>query len=167
LFLFVITAVAMFVPGILQPFVRGGQDDVVTANRVGDSLSKGLLSEPGSPYLLDSECTVAFFEGDSPAECRYAGSTIRERLGLSDTQFVNVTVRGNVSQSGPDGVDELLCWDTSTASLSEQRDVDCSGADFVPLSAGGDPPANAESSVTARRIVSLEDTDVHLVVKLW
>lgn len=165
LFLFVLAGIFMFVSGTLQPFTSGDQENIVGANRVADNLAEGTLGDPSRPHVLDTTCTVTFFEDGYNPDCRYENVPFRERLGVSEHQFVNVTVRGNVTQ-GTGGPDELLCWERTNGRLREQEAATCGGS-RVPLAIGNTPPERSQSAVTARRTVSLDGTDVSLVVKLW
>lgn len=170
IFLMVIAAVFMFVPGTLNPFTQSGQDDLVTVNRVGDDLSERLLGNATSPYVLNRTCTVAFFNDNSPSYCRFEGTTVQERVGVQDRKYVNVSLRGNVTSDSTE-TEELLCWDEDSnpnpARLLERDDSNCDPSDEL-LAVGGTAPRNSSgSSVTARRIVSFNETDVSLVVEMW
>lgn len=159
LFLLVVALVFLFVPGMLQPFTEGGQEDIVSANRVADSLTQGALTDPRTPHVLDPECTVRLFNRSYSPDCRYPDSSLNAQLGLSANAFVNVSIRGNVSAGG---ADELLCWDQTDDKLTTR------GGDCDDLLATGDtPPRNTQSSVTARRVVEINDTDVSLIVRVW
>jgi hypothetical protein len=46
-------------------------------------------------------------------------------------------------------------------------DTDCDASGVVPLAAGSDAESGSQSSVTARRSVSVDGKSVSLVVKLW
>lgn len=161
LFLLVLATIFLFVPGQLQPFTQGGQEDIVTVNRVADDLSEQALGDPQTPHVLNETCTVEFFTGvGDPAGCQYSGSSLNERIGVADRRSVNVSIRGN-PDTGGDQTDDYLCWDTSDEKLR-----DCGSGD--ELLAVGDPAASSgQSSVTARRVVELDGTDVYLVVEMW
>lgn len=168
-FLLVLIAVFLFVPGAIEPFTQGGQDRIVTANRVGDQLSEGSLGDPSSPHVLNTTCTIEFFEDNAPAGCRYEGTTLESRLGVQERTFVNVTLEGNLSDDGPYGDRELLCWSTGGA-LIERSDGTC-GTTFA---IGDTPPERSGTSVTARRVVSINEsagsdhrTDAALIVEVW
>lgn len=166
LFVFVLVAIFTFVSGTIQPFTSGDQDDIVTVNRVADGLSKDTLGDPNEPYVLDRACTVAFFEGGAPpADCRFSDRPLEAQVGVTGSTFLNVTIRGNVS--GGASPNELLCWDQTAETLVEQGGAGCGGADVVPLAVGADADSGAQSSVTARRSVAINGTNVSLVVKLW
>lgn len=169
IFLVVLAGVFMFVPGTLQPFEQGGQEDLVTVNRVADQLAEQSLGEPTTPHVLSDDCTVAFFNTSAsvtpPAECGYDGGTpLSERIGLGDRQFVNITVR----EGGTDvsGTSEPLCWNDSEPPgerLVSNDDCD-SGTTTLAI---GSTPVEGQSTVTARRVVELDGRDVFLVVVLW
>ncbi|WP_424019434.1 DUF7287 family protein [Halorientalis pallida] len=166
LFVFVLVAIFAFVAGTVQPFTTGDQEDIVAVNRVADGLGQDTLGDPDTPYTLDTDCTVAFFEGGSPpADCRFSDQPLDEQVGVTGSAFLNVTIRGNVSGSA--SPNELLCWDETAGELVEQGDTDCTAADVETLAVGDDAESGAQSSVTARRAVSINGTSVSLVVKLW
>jgi len=164
-FLLSLVAVFVFVPGMIGPFTGGGQEHTVTANNVADRLSQGSLGDPETPHVLDTECAVDFFDGVANDDCGYDGSTLQERVGIRDRQNVNVTLRGNVTGGAGDGSNDL-CWDAGTESLVEADDGG-TGSCSVRLSVGGTPPSGAGTSVTARRIVSIEGTDATMIVEVW
>ncbi|MCU4716611.1 DUF7287 family protein [Halapricum hydrolyticum] len=166
IFLTVLAGVFLFVPGTLQPFEEGGQEDLVTANRVADQLAEQSLGEPTTPHVLSDDCTVAFFNTSvtPPAECGYDGATLSERLGLGDRQFVNVTIR----EGGTDGsgTSEPLCWNGSELPGERLESADDCDSNTTTLAIGS-TPVESQSTVTARRVVELDGQDVFLVVVLW
>lgn len=99
LFLITVAFVFAFVPGMFQPF-DGGQDGVLVADRVADTLASDLLARPDGAYVLNATCTDEFFDADGErGDCRYAAdaSDLRAALGLDTTRRVNVTLaRGGV-----------------------------------------------------------------------
>lgn len=163
IFLLALTSVLLFIPGTISPFVEGGQEEIVTANRVADSLSEGLLGDPKTPHVVNETCTQDFFEDTSPSYCRFTGSNLTERIGVRNTQLVNVSVQSNVTADLP-GVAEndILCWDGGT--LAEQDD--CSASDTL-AAAGPTPPQRSGTTVTSRRVIDLNGTDATLVVEMW
>jgi hypothetical protein len=113
-FLVVTAFVLSFVPGMLEPFESGNQEETVAANRVADQLVGGMLGSPDEPYVLDRECTIVFFEvaddnvdgnGDgfnepySDAEtydvdnCNFDDDPVVERVGLDTNPSLNVRIR--------------------------------------------------------------------------
>jgi len=61
---FLLTAIFVltFVPGMLEPFEEGTQEEISAADRIATELVEGTLASPDRPNLLDRECTVIFFE---------------------------------------------------------------------------------------------------------
>jgi len=166
IFLLVVVSIFVFVPGTLEPFSEGGQEDIVTTNRVADSLSEGLLGDPGQPHVLNTTCTVEFFRGNSPGYCRYDGNNLTERIGVENRAFVNVSLRSNTT--GSDGTD-VLCWDEDdgpTPRFVERDDGTCDGGEVV-TAVGPTPPRGSGTAVTARRIVQINGTDATLLVEVW
>ncbi len=178
-FLIILISVLLFIPGSLEPFTKGAQDNIVTSNRVGDQLSEGLLGDPANPHVLNTSCSIEFFQGTTPAHggCRYTGSTLQERIGVQDRRLVNVTLRGNLSSHG--GAEDVLCWDnngTYPGRLVEQSNASSNPAKtcHTTFAVGKTPPNRADATVTARRVVSVnrsaesaEKVDVALIVEVW
>lgn len=167
-FIVAILFVFTFVPGILSPFRLADSEDPALSDRVADSLAQGTLGSPESPHELDRYCAVEFFNDSqsiSPADCRYSGANLEERLTLDSTQRVNVTL--NADRDG-DGETELLCWQSEDASAGAalKESGTCVGTDAVTLAAGDDVPEGT-STVTARRIVSLHGQTVVIEVVVW
>jgi hypothetical protein len=166
-FLIVLIGVLLFIPGTLEPFTEGGQENIAMSNRIGDQLSEGMLGDPATPHVLNTSCTIAFFEDTNQAGCGYDGSDLNDRLGVTKRRYVNVTLEGNLSTA--DDGKEILCWSASQA-LIERDEGTC-----VTLFAIGDlPPPRADSTVTSRRAVSVNESagskqkeDVALVVEVW
>lgn len=171
-FLIVLISVLLFIPGTLEPFTQGGQDDIVTANRIGDQLAEGTLGSPSEPHVLNATCTRFFFRGEDKSFCRYSGDTLQERLGVQDRRFVNITLRGDINGSKGEAI---LCWGEPTAGhprLFERR-VDPASCE-TRFAIGPNPTNNERSTVTARRVVTLNrsagssnKTAVALVVEVW
>lgn len=166
IFVVVLAGVFLFVPGTLQPFEEGGQENIVTVNRVADQLSEHVLAEPTDPYVLEKDCVVPFFDESEPvpSECNYEGGTLQERVGYGDFQFANVSIRGSIAGSSKI---EQLCYDSSDPAGSRlESGSDCGEPDDTRLTVGSDLDG-VESSVTARRTVELDHQTVFLVVQLW
>jgi len=163
IFLVVLAAVFLFVPGTLQPFSEGGQENIVSVNRVADDLSEGSLATEGTSHILNGTCTEAFF--NSTNRCGFDSTDVADLVGLGEFKNANVTIIGNVSTRS--GVQEILCYDHGDAPGSRlaSPDPDC-GSSETRLAIGDDPSV-AESSVTARRVVELDGRDIFLVVKVW
>jgi hypothetical protein len=122
---FLLTAIFVltFVPGMLEPFEEGTQEEISAADRIATELVEGTLASPDRPNLLDRECTVIFFEsredgydpgGDDEENvdgdgvyaapfdtgayddtCQFNDVSLEERLGLEtgDDAPMNVRVR--------------------------------------------------------------------------
>lgn len=165
IFLIVLAGVFVFVPGTLQPFEEGGQEDLVTVNRVADGLAEQSLTGSTTPYILDANCTVAFFDtATSPSsECGYSGGNLSERVGVSGQQSINVTIRKGVDSGG--GTSAPLCYNESQPPGERLNETDC-GSEATRLAVGGTSIGD-QSSVTARRVVELDGQDVFLVVVIW
>ncbi|PSP84635.1 hypothetical protein BRC83_05250 [Halobacteriales archaeon QS_1_68_17] len=169
IFLLVLIAVFSFVPGMLQPFTESAQEETVATNRVADQLAKGLLGDPATPYVLDTECTADFFAGANNPACRYGPGSLADRVGIQSRQNVNISVRANVSETQSDGKD-VLCWDEGPSpNQLIELDDGCSpgAADQTVLAIGNTTARGSAQSVTASRIVALNGTDVTLRVEMW
>ena len=61
---FLLTAIFVltFVPGMLEPFEEGTQEEISAADRIATDLVEETLASPDRPNLLDRECAVIFFE---------------------------------------------------------------------------------------------------------
>jgi len=151
-----------FVPGILEPFTGTTQEEPVVANRIANQLAQGTLGSSTAPYVLDRQCTVRFFSGASPGSCQYSGGTLEERVGVSETQNLNVTLQTNLTG---DSDTEIACWDDSNKELVPASDSSCDTADTA-FTAGGSP-GNQENTVTAERTVSLRGQGLQLRVVTW
>jgi len=168
LFLSVMLFVFAFVPGILQPFELSGEQDTVLSERIASDLSQGTLGDPSEPYVLETHCTVAFFdEGSaSPSRCDYEGSTIQERLTVEDHRNVNVSLRGTLS-----GADEdLLCWDATSQRIVERGSGDCNpdaGDDDRLMTGGETPPQSNDATVSSRRVVGIQQANITMRVVVW
>lgn len=166
IFLAVLLFIFLFIPGILSPFTASAQDETVISNRVADQLASGTLGSPAEPYVLDSYCTVAFFENNS-GNCRFSGDSLEAQLGLdTGNHQVNVSLRGT-PDGGASG-QELVCWDGTGADtgLVASSSSACDEAGDTVLTRG-DPVPTARPSVTSVRVVPLDDTDVTLFVEVW
>jgi len=160
LFIISLIFVLTFVPGILDPFTAGTQEETTAVDRVADELSQRLLGNATEPYKLDVDCTRTFFQSGTVGDCPFSGTELTERLSIEDTKNVNVTITGNVSGTPSDGV--LCLSDTSTA-LSERP---CGGTE-TGLATGPSPSGSGGKTVSARRVVVLSDHDVTIEVEMW
>ena len=174
-FLIVVAFVLAFVPGMLDPFVTGSEEEPVVANRVADSLSQGRLGAPSDPYSLSVTCTTAFFaEGETgtggslPSECTRFENDVShtERVGIEAHDGASYGLRIRiVADLNDDGTAQPLCKDGST--LTESPPVSCGGTSY---SVGSSPPSDSNSVSVARRLVYLPDTqgmDASLLVEVW
>lgn len=161
-FLIVLIAVLMFIPGTLSPFTQGSQDDIVSVNRIADGLSEGLLGDPATPHVLNTTCTVAFFDDRDESYCRYSGSSLNERVGLVPRHRVNVTVQTNLTT---DPGEELVCWDAANDELVASSDPACDASDTAFTI--GESPEYATDTVTARRVVTIDGNDTTMIVEVW
>jgi len=159
IFIFSIVFVLAFIPGTLQPFTAGAQDETAGVDRIADLVVEDLLTEPGDPYRLDGECTVALLDDHSAPGCGFDGADLPTRLDLAALQSINVTMRGDPTGSGV----ERLCWDDTGKEVVGASDGACS----TMLTAGESPPPTSESVVTARRFVTIDGTGAVVEVKLW
>ena len=167
-FLLAVTFVFTFIPSLTAPFIDGNQEQSAVADRVASNLVEGSLADPNEPYVLDVTCTNGFFDGTNESatdHCGYANDTTdyRERIGVSDRPKVNVSlVRVNATTRET----EPMCYDAGLGDVGTVEDADCDDADDVVYQVGGDP-ANAESVTVARRVVSIDEKDATLFVRVW
>ena len=166
-FLITTAFVFTFIPGMLDPFTGGLEEETVAANRVADSLVLGTLGDPDEPYVLDRECTIAFFDpenndGSSPSnwvgDCNYAQTEdLYERLGIVGREGPSMNVRirlirdlttgeadspdhdtDNLNNGDPDDDDpDTLCLDENDDRIIEASGAD-SGDECDPSSGDGD-----------------------------
>ena len=164
-FLAVVLFVFTFVPGILEPFDATNEEDPPFSNRVANSLSQGMLGTPDEPHILDRYCTVEFFKSSpSAGPCNYEDEPLDERLNLPSTRRLNITLTGNLSDGGD--ISERLCWDSGGRTLVEASNSACDSGD-TELATGDNRPVNSQSTITARRVVSLHEESVTMEVVVW
>ena len=172
IFLVAIMFVTAFVPSMLQPFDQNVQEDTGAADRIATKLGTGVLSHPSRPYLLDRECTLEFFRvtpDGEPPDCPFDQNTnladsdvvLADRVGVTDRIRLHVRV---VDDMNGDDTANTLCW--NGAAVDEEGTGDC-GAGALSFSIGEEPPADAGSVVTARRVVSIERNDAQMIVRVW
>lgn len=159
-FLVALTTVIAFMPTIVQPFT-GGQQNPLVADRLAAQTVDGTLGDPSEPSTLNTTCTLYFFNGTAGDPCASFDATdsVQEKLGVSDTTFVNVTLQQNVT-GGPEI--EIVCADSDGDDLTPLDT--CSGE---PMVEGETPPTASGSVTVARRYASLEGNDVFVVVRVW
>jgi hypothetical protein len=162
LFLLTLIFVVAFVPGMLEPFSGGAQSETPAVNRVADELTGGMLGNASAPYVLDETCTVELFTPGIPSQCRYDGTELSDRVGILERTPVNVTIRGDIDDSG---TDTILCWDTSVVGgqLAERGDPDCG----TLLTGGSNPAGSGGKTVSAHRVALLDGEDVTVEVVMW
>lgn len=173
IFLGVVVFAFSFVPGILQPFELSGEENPSVSDRVADSLSQGLLGSADRPSILDRYCTVAFFNesNDAAGDCNYGAGSLPTVLNLDSSHAVNVTLRGNVTAGGAGS--EQLCWSENSPANSEPGLVERSYTESsssectVRLARGDSIVDESDTTITARRVVSLHGESVTLEVVLW
>lgn len=171
-FMAVVLFIFLFVPGILEPFTVGAQDETVTTNRVADSLVQGQLGSPREPNVLRTQCTADFFADANPdpsssvSACGESGDNMTDFLGIQGRQNVNVTVVGNVSAADTES-DVLCLHDPDSDSTYEEINEKDDGSCTQELTAGGQPPRNNDDAVTARRVAHLQGEDVTVIVEMW
>ena len=166
IFLIALTGVLLFIPGTLEPFTEGGQDNIVTANRLADQLSEGTLGDPKNPHVLNTSCAIRFFSDQTPG-CHYSGATLKDRVGVLDRTNLNISLQSNYTAD--DSGEETLCWEDGRG-LNETDELSC---DTV-FAIGETPPERSSKVVTARRVVTVNRTaeprnrtDVTLIVEVW
>ncbi|WP_276300706.1 DUF7287 family protein [Halorussus lipolyticus] len=165
-FLLTVAFVVSFLPGMFQPFDAGDGDEIVAGDRVANQLSRRLLAGGVEPFVLGDSCTTSFFAlagppaESSPPDCRFDGTTLQERLGLADDANVNVRLVGEDADG--DGDPDLLC-DDGTGIIDEETDQSCA----TTFAAGGTPPDETGSVVVARRVVSIQNREATLLVRMW
>ncbi len=145
IFLVAVTFVVATIPGMFSPFLGAG--DTQVADRVATSLATEQLGSPGEPYVLDADCTAAFFEqlDGGPA----ASDDCRFDTDATDLQGMFALDAG---QSMAVGIENAS---GGTALL-----------DGTQLAAGGDPP-DSVSVTTARRTVAIDGQTYWLEVRAW
>lgn len=157
-FLVVVFGVFAFVPTMFDSAESGNRgQEAITADRAVDALVEGGLATSKTPYHLDGDCLVAFFDGVT--DCGFDGTrNTAQNLGFQEHRSVNVTVE--VDLNG-DGARDRLCW-TGTA----VERVNTCGASGVPLTAGSSAAQN-EQFATATRVARIAGQRVFVVVRVW
>jgi len=163
IFLAVLLFTFSFVPGILEPFGVGGEEEPIASDRAANTLTQDYIASPSEPNVLDRYCTIEFFQGNAPAACPYDGTTLEEQLSLSSSQNANITVVGDINESIA-GTNRI-CWRETLPEPDFEEAPNCVSGD-VSLSIGDTPPA-AVTTITARRVVWLHGHIVTLRVVMW
>jgi len=147
IFFVAVTFVLATIPGMFSPFIGAG--DTQVSDRVATSLATERLGSPEDPFVLDRDCTVAFFQqlngtnpDVDPADCRFDtnATTVQEMFGLDSAQGVQLRVQNATGGSAV--------------------------LDGTALEAGRSPPSSV-SVTTARRTVSIDGTTYWLEVRAW
>jgi hypothetical protein len=178
IFLLTIAFVFSFVPSLTTPFVDGNQDQSPAADRVASHLTQGALADPNDPFVVQEACASVFFNESTnhtqiPAGCGYNGSTLGERVGISDRLRVNVTVlHVNTSESGDDRFRTVCAAENGT--VYHEETIDCGHADIESVYRVGDRPPDDGTVTVARRIVAIpgcefgtEACDATVRVAVW
>ncbi|MBX0298258.1 DUF7287 family protein [Haloarcula nitratireducens] len=140
IFLLTLAFTFSFLSGVFAPFSTDSNADLMTADRSAAHLTEGMLGSPSRPTQLNSTCTVAFFKNTTvPTTCRYDTLDLTDALGVASRTRVNTTIE----QSG-----------------------DVAKVDGIMLARGPPPSSTGDVSV-ARRLIALEGTTYHLVVRVW
>lgn len=164
-FLVTVTFVLSFSTGLTGSFVDTDQAHTVIANRVADTLSEGMLGDHENPFVLDDECTTAFFGGTPPGDCNFDPSnSLKERVGLEGRPAgtepeLNVVIQGDLGGGGT----EVLCWDNSGGTVVKEGNAACD----VRYQSGATPPTDIGSVVVARRMTSINGNDATVLVRVW
>lgn len=167
LFLLVVVFVFLFVPELLEPFNSGSQEETVAVNRVADELSQRQLGTAKDPYVLNATCAVQFFRGLSPGNCNYQDGTFREQLDLDPRTDVNVTFT-RVEGTNITDTSDVLCWDASEDELIQSNTCSPSASPSdVVLQRGDNVPLGSSSSVSARRVVTMDGQAISITVVMW
>ena len=179
-FLLAVVFVFTFVPGILEPFEEGPQEETAVADRVASQLVQASMADPERPYVLELPCTNAFFNVTAPAgsACGFdttadltAGDRLTDRVGVKDRQRMHVTVEADVDD---DGDVHALCFDNDDKKIVEVTDSECGEApdddrtaDTDVLYTLGDTPSDTQAVVTAQRTVDVDGHTATVVVEVW
>lgn len=174
IFIVAVSFAVTFVPGMLDPFTAGPQSNTVGADRVATQLSTSTFAEPTNPYVLTEVCTVEFFStarsgGGTLSSCPATGDSLREWIGLSDRQGVNISIEGDDNANLSTDV-ERLCFDITRGEIVQESNAgDCDPV----FEAGDDPPGSSASVTLARRTMLIPSPgaqkgyDATLEVRVW
>lgn len=113
IFLIAFTVVIAGTGPLLEPFTTG-QENIATADRVADKMTNTLLTTDDRQFVLDKECTVAFFDGygnnnavTPPSDCRFGAiqpsDTLTTQFGVPSTYYINITLETNTGIATIDG----------------------------------------------------------------
>jgi len=160
-FLVALTTVVAFMPQMTGPFTTGQQDPLM-ADRVAAQLVDDQLGDPTTPSVLNTTCTMYFFNGTSGDPCVEFDATddVTGKVGVDESVLVNVSLRQNVSgDSDPD----IVCG-SPDGTVSAPA---CGGTDEAFMATGSPPPDVSGSVTTAHRYAVFGDAGVYVVVRVW
>jgi len=142
LFLAVVAFTIAVIPDLLEPFEPDSSSNTVIADRGADHLSQGVLRADGAqPYVFDTECTVAFFDGNAVSACDVSNNDLQGIIGMRSSTNAYVKI-----------ID-------STGSV-----ISVNG---VKLEYGNDISESTGDVYTATRIVRIENKRRTLVFNVW
>lgn len=145
LFLLVVFFAVLFIPGLLDPFETTRDANTITADRGADHLTQSVLHEPGTdPYVLNEDCTTAFFNGTPSTACPVNTNDLRLILGLNNRSHVNITITD-----------------------SNDNVIDNNG---VTLQIGDPTPqsqSQSQNTYTSTRIVTLNNNQYEFHYEVW
>lgn len=152
-FLVVVTFVLAFVPGMLQPFEGSTQQETAASDRIaGQLVENSLVADQREPYVLDRECTIAFFDDDGDStngdgdygglydtgtyagSCNFPDLPLRERMALDqlglqfrirlvrDLESTDPAVDPGVNLDPDPGPIDTLCLDADDRRIVESAD---------------------------------------------
>lgn len=129
-----------FVPGMFDPFVGGTSGDMIIADRSAAHLSdNALVDSTTDPGVLNTTCTVAFFNDSIPSTCRVDTAELPAALGVHRSVSVNATIQNEGTVRSIDGV----------------------------ALESGPVPSDLGSVSVAQRVVFLDGESSRLYVRVW
>lgn len=143
LFLFIVLFVVFFIPDLIDPFEPSADASTVLADRGADHLTQNVLREQGQgPYVLNTACTVALFNGNAPDQCNVNHADLVEIVGMNERSHAHAEI-----------VD---------------RDGNVIQLDGVELSYGDNQSETTTGDVyTSTRIVTIEGERYRFVYSVW
>lgn len=142
IFLITVAFVIGFIPGMFDPFAAETGADMIIADRSAAHITGNVLVEsPAEPSVLNTTCTVIFFNEDYsiPSGCRFDTQDLSGALGVDDAVRLNVTIED----------------------ASSIREIDND-----PLKSGRIPTDLDDVSV-AQRVVYVDGEASRLYVRVW
>lgn len=140
-FLVTVGFVMMFIPGVFAPFTIGsGNAELVSDRAAAAMVGDVLVDDRATPTILNETCTVAFFAGNTPADCRFSTTDLNPLLEIPNDRL-NVTI---------------LQPETDAIATINGQD----------LNTGPTPESDADVT-SARRMVSINGTLYELRVRVW